>query len=509
MKKFLSLFLTLGLVFFGVQSCQEDELLDLTNPNELSANTFYQNEVEAQAAVNVIYNAFQSSDLYRRRYFFVNDLLSGEAAGLGSLGGDMVQLEQRTLDASNPAIGEVWRGLYRGVHRANLVITNVPNTRELTDAKRNQFLGEAYFLRAWFYFDLASNFGAVPLLLEPAPISSVTTGLARSTQEQVMAQVISDLDAAAQRLPSKSQYDAGDAGRATSGAAMALKGKALLFQGDFAGAATALEAVVNSGEYVLMDEYFDNFIEESENNAESVFEIQFGVNNGGQWNPTGIGNGDMTFRAQEYGFREWRNVVPSQRLLDEYEDNDPRFGFNFYSPCDLFNNGQNTLYTPNACPPPAGTNPTTPDDLPSWRKYQNHYKFSNELFARSGINFRYLRYADVLLMLAEARAETGNIAGALELVNQVRQRPSVNMPPYPTADYPFGSTQEAINAIYHERAVELAGEQVLYRDLLRRPEFYPSWVPQAQLPKHLLLPIPQSEIENNAALTNSDQNPGY
>lgn len=506
MKKYISLLLTIGLILFISQSCNESNLLDLTNPNELSSETFYQSGEQALSAVNVIYASFQTLGLYRRRYFFFNDLASGEATGLGSLAGDMVQLEQRTFDSSNPAINEMWSAFYRGIHRANLVIQNVPNTKNsITEEERRQYIGEAQFLRAWFYFELVSIFGDVPMLLEPAS-DEVVQGVARTPSAQVFTQILTDLDQAEQNLPAKSQYADADAGRATKGAAQALKGKVLLFQGEYAKAAGELEKVVSSGEYQLVDNYFDNFTEEGENNLESIFEIQFGSNTGGGWAQDGGGNADVTFRGQEYGFNAWRNVVPSQRLQNEFETGDPRFSFTFYCPCDPFNGGANSLYSPTACPPPDGVNPVTPDDLCNWRKYQRYYRSASEN-TNSPINFNYLRYSDVLLMLAEARAEQGDVSGALTLTNQVRAR--VNMAPYPTEAYPFNSQQEAIDAIFHERVVELAGEQVLYKDLLRRSEYYGDWVPQAQLPKHLLLPIPQGEIDNNENISNADQNPGY
>ncbi|MEM8892085.1 MAG: RagB/SusD family nutrient uptake outer membrane protein [Bacteroidota bacterium] len=508
MKKYSYIILGLISLFFIPVSCNEGDILDLTNPNELSSETFYQTGEQARAAVNVIYNSFQTRDLYRRRYFFLHDLLSSEATGLGSLGGDMVQLEQRTFDSSNPAIGQIWTGYFRGIHRSNLVISNVPQTSQaISETERQQYLGEAHFLRAWFYFELIAVFGDAPLLTQPAN-DEVVAGVARSSIDGIYDLILSDLDFAMQNLPAKSDYPASEAGRATSGAAQALKGKVLLFKGDYAAAETELQKVVSSGEYQLMDDFTDNFKEETENNLESIFEIQFGSNVGAEWGLDGSGNGDVTFRGQEYGFKEWRNVIPSERLKSEFEDGDPRFAFTFYGPCDLFNNGQDTIYSPNACPPPSGKNATTPDDLPSWRKYQQHYRQAGDN-TRSPINFRYLRYSDVLLMLAECKAEQGDLSSAIDFCNQVRSRANVAMPDYPTAEYPFGNKEEAIEAIYHERIVELAGEQVWYKDLLRRPDFMSDWVPQAQLPKHLLLPIPQSEIDNNQNISNGNQNPGY
>jgi hypothetical protein len=139
------------------------------------------------------------------------------------------------------------------------------------------------------------------------------------------------------------------------------------------------------------------------------------------------------------------------------------------------------------------------------------YKTGPEGFLTGGINMRVIRYAEVLLNLAECELETGNPSGAIALLNQVRRRPSVDMPPYPTANFPVSNDTEIMAAIMHEKRVELSSEQIRNRDILRwRKEGKLPTEPIAHfVPRLELLPIPQNEIDNNANLSESDQNPGY
>ena len=171
---------------------------------------------------------------------------------------------------------------------------------------------------------------------------------------------------------------------------------------------------------------------------------------------------EVTFRGQEYGPNAWRNVIPSVSLLDEYEKtangdpkDDPRYTESFYFIGDTYFNNTRTITDMQ------GNNPKI-----SWKKYQRIYKAADEE-QRSGINMRIMRYTEVLLNLAECENALGNDAEAIDLMNEVRSRPGIEMPPYPTAKYPANTPAEVFRAIVHERRVELAGEQVRNRDLLR------------------------------------------
>lgn len=506
-------------LMFPLGGCDESRL-DLINPNQLSAGTFYATEAQAIAAVNGVYANLQSMGLWRRQYFFLHDLLSDELFGMGSLDGNNFRpLLERTMDPTNGTIGEFWRDAYLGIQRSNQVLDNLGNAEQeiegLSDDTRNRLLAEVRYLRALMYFEVVSLFGDAPLY---TTVSTTTDGAPRSPSADIYNLIMEDLDFAQQHLPVS--YGALDVGRVTMGAAYALEGRVWLFRAGREGNASyyqnakeAYEAFEQNtgGRYSLMPDYFSNFTEEDEFNDESIFEVSFSLAFGGSdgWSGDASGVGEITFRDQEYGMAAWRNVTPSIELVNSYEPGDLRQDANFYEPCDLYNNGQDTVYTPNDCPPPPGKNALTPDDLPNWKKYHYYYKSPDQTGFESGINFRVIRYAEVLLSHAEAIIETEGVTQeALDKINLVRSRAGLDG--YTTAD--FATREAAIEAIMNERRWEFAGEQIRYRDLLRRDllqETVGARTSNLDLPKHYLLPIPQSEIDFNTALSNADQNPGY
>ncbi|MBW3468406.1 RagB/SusD family nutrient uptake outer membrane protein [Arthrospiribacter ruber] len=505
----IRLFITACLLLIGVVSCDEEKL-NPVNPNQLSVETFFVSGPQLEAGINAAYSALQGLDLYIREYFFLHDMLSDDTeSGGGQLEAHRNQILQGAIDPSNPLIISNWRGWYRVIHRANIVLDNAENaTEEITEDLRNRIIGEAYFLRGWGYYELGSLWGGVPLMTTMA--TSTESATPRSTEEETFQQAISDLTMAAEMLPPKSAYGSSDLGRATNAAAQAMLAKVHLFRGDFAAARPLLQAIIGSGEYDLTARYLDNFEEENEHNIESIHEVimtrDFGDAN--VWDGDGSGISFSTFRGQEYSPTAWRNLVPSMSLVNAFEKeengaekDDPRFSYNFYQVGDTYNNG-NSVLTPDGV---QGDN-----TRPSWRKYTMIYKQSAENMA-SGINFRVIRYADVLLMMAEVENELGNTAGALEYLNATRQRADVNMPLYPTAQYPTGTQEQMRRAIQHERQVEFPGEQIRNRDIRRWRRL--NLLDGEPVPNfrshHDLLPLPFAEIDNNPSLGNEDQNPGY
>lgn len=470
-----------------------DNILEKSNPAQLSSDTFFQTQAQLQAAVNAIYSGLQANQLYNREYFFLHDMLSDENAPNSQLEPARRAVLEYNLAPSNLLIRSVWAGLYRVIHRANLVIANAAKVpaNEITDAMRNRLEGEARFLRAWAYFELVSLWGDVPLLTEPAVSSE---GSERTPVDVIYNDVIfPDLDFAEQNLGLRSEYNDDDLGRITKGAAQALKGKVHLFRGNYEAARTELEKVILSDEYRLTDRYMDNFLEETENNVESIFEVQFSssVGSGNPWSPDGDGVAEITFRGQEYTpITGWNNVDPSPGLLAAFEDGDPRYDYNFYLDGETYNNGQGTMDLPE----------------PGWQKYSNAYKQGSEN-QLSGINFRVIRYADVLLMMAEAENEVNTPGDAIGYVNQVRARADVNLPPLPTP----GTKEEMFDIIVNERRVELASEQIRNRDIRRwrRAGKLDTEPIENYRDTHDLLPIPTPEMDNNSALSPEDQNPGY
>ena len=520
-------------------SCNADKL-DLTNPNQLSPDTYFTTAAQVQSAVNAVYGSLQTTGMYNRGMWYGNDNMSHENTCMPQQEADKRQWLNFTFDATHSLTEAYWNSCYRGIHKANFVINNadiiqkrVPATT-LPDVKRDKFIGEAKFLRALYYFFLVDKFGDVPLYLGVDPLENA--GLSRTPSAQVWAQIEADCIDAAAKCYAKADEEAG---RATSGAAWALLGKARLFQKNYQGALDAFSHITG---YSLEPVYYNNFMEETENGQESLFEVQFNIAAGysSQWNSdrTDEGLNEATFRSQEYGCLNWFNVFHSQDLWNEFETvakngvkTDPRRGYCIYQNGDLYDNNTLTMKIDSAVVKDGTGTIIDHYQLRGWKKYQNYYKAATEGAVagnESGINMKVIRYADVILMQAEAEANKsgGSLATALGYMNQLRARADVNMPLYGTAAmdaiYPVGTLAGFMKALEHERKVELCGEQVRFPDLVRWgrlaafiAEVKPSCpkADQAALvfsaPKNLLWPIPQKEIDVNPKIEQADQNTGY
>lgn len=498
-KTILYLGLTAATVLITFESCKET-FLDETNPNQLSLDTFFTNEGDAVNAVNSAYGALQRFELYKRKYFFLFDLLSDDIKGNDPLYADGQTLSAYTFNASSETVGDLWRGLYRGIQRSNFVLDNLGKLKESPLTKR--VAAEAQFLRAMYYFDLVFNYGGVPLQLKS--FSTESQGKERAAPAQVWAQIETDLKAAEAGLPES--YEAADLGRATRYSAKALLGKAYLYQKKFTEAAAKLKELVdysraNPAKLGLMANYGDNFVEMNEAgqyvefNKESLFEVSFAGQNrtGGtaNWNDDGTGIGEGTFRAIEYGITAFQNTSPSNALVAAFPDSDPRKRLNMFGPGDMWNiNKVPTKY-----------------DRTDWQ----HRKYSNltmggtgddiESYNGSSINMRVIRYADVLLMYAEALNQQGTTfsADAVAAVNEVRARVTL-----PAITATTGA--QLFQSIISERRFELAFEQSRRKDIVRWGIARDVLGTKFVTGKHELLPIPQGERDLNGKLA---QNPGY
>jgi hypothetical protein len=492
-KIIISFFILISAIVI-IHACSKKDL-ELVNPNGLSPETFFKTEAQVQSSVNAVYSNLQTGGLFSRHMFFSQDNMSHENSGNPQLEADKKQYLDFSFDSSHGPIADYWESCFRGINKANFVIGNEESINAIDDAVlelqiKQKFIGEAKFLRALFYFFLITRFGDVPLITE---IPTSTEGFPKSSKDQIYDLIISDLQAASTTLLPKGVEENG---RATQEGAIAMLGKVYLFRQQYALALAEFEKL--SG-FELEADYFNNFQEETEHGIESIFEIEYddALGTGAQWNSqvTGAGPNEATFRGQEYGFNDWFNVFPSDDLLDEYEDGDLRYAASFYSVGDTFAGGEKVV---------------TAEDLTAgeqrragWKKYQNYYKDANE-DTESGINFKYLRYADVLLMMAECENEVGTQNAAIGYINIVRERAGLD-------DLPEGlSKSQVFDAIVHERKVELAGEQIRFNDILR-------WgIASTELSgtnfqegKNEVWPIPDREISSNENITSADQNPGY
>jgi hypothetical protein len=543
MKQVKSLFVFTSIIsFLNLNSCDVDKL-ELVNPNQLTPETYFKTEAQVQQAVNAIYANLQTDGLYQRTLYYSMDFMAFEQ--LNTIDPIYHIFLQYSFNANTVFIAEYWKRCYAGISRANFVINNEEAINKIPEGlmsqvKKAKYLGEARFLRALYYFLLVTRFGDVPLYLETPADGK---GVARTPKAEVWAQIETDLSYAAENCLPK---DIEEKGRATSGAAWALLGKAHLFQAndskdqtDFIAARTAFLNVIDDHKnYDLEARYDNNFEEETEHGPESIFEVEFNpaLGTGDLWSSdNGSGLNECTLRGIEYGCFNWYNAYPFTDLVEEFEtmaDNgvkdDPRLRYCIYQTGDLYNNGKDTavLY--------CDTMRYWVDNVLhneirfqyGWKKYQNYYKQKSES-NYSGINTRVIRLADVLLMMAEVENELGNVPEAIRYLNQVRNRADVMMPNYGTPAmnniYPVTNQQQLRKAIEHERKVELCNEQVRINDLIRwhrleafireeaipRLPYYMKSAIMFDPAKHYLWPIPQSEIDLNPAITQNDQNYGY
>ncbi|GGA82063.1 RagB/SusD family nutrient uptake outer membrane protein [Puia dinghuensis] len=477
--------------------------LNYSDQNNPTTDSYFKTAAELRNGVDAVYSSLHSANLAGREWFFTHDMRGGETGSGGAqLEAPRAELlTQPSPSPSNAVMTSVWTGTYEMINRANLVISKAPGVKD-DPASAAVIVGEAEFLRAWAYFELVTMWGDVPLYT--VPVTSVTGYKGKTPAADVYTQIISDLTDAAAKLPNTHSTD----GRATMDAANFLLGKVLMQKGDYAGAKAALLKVY--GKYSLMSNFLYNFDGDvklasntlatgHEFNAESIFEIVF-IDKGDDnfnWGYTGEGAtaDESVMRSQEYGI-VWGNVVPSNAILNEFEAGDPRYKFTFYE------SGDNILTF-------AGTQAGTPltesgmNVAPSnhngtiqrrvYRKY-SVLDWTNDGFHPDGLNFRIMRYAEVLLMLAECEAEVGTPAQAAIYINQVRSRPSVNMPPVTLTNH-----DNAIQAVMHEKAVEMAGEEVNNIDMLRwrAKGYYPSLHPDPKPGQVALFPIPASETSAN------------
>jgi starch-binding outer membrane protein, SusD/RagB family len=471
--------------------------LDLTNPNQPSSDTFWQTGSDAVAGINATYNALQNNGTYGRWLVFVTDLRS-DIGRVSSPWTDLSNFTKFTFTSTDFEVNrEVWQHHYQAIFRANQVVDRVPGIQGMDATLRARVVGEAKFIRALLYFNLVNLYGGgIPLIVA---VPSATDRAAASTAAAVYAQIEKDLTEAAAALPAS--YTGADVGRATSGAAQAMLGKARLQQRKWAEASQILQQVVASNRYRLIASYADNFTQTNENNPESVFEVQFGDRAFLSQGMRGLNIAKMVGPCGP-GFCDGR---PTRWYFDQFRTSlqadgqpDPRIDATLY-----YNRPGMVVYN-RSFQDRYGNDPNLRDEV-FFKKYGDYYLTSQDQDWDSGINFRVIRYADVLLMLAEALNEQGNTAGAYPLVNQVRAR--VSLPALAA-----GLTQAQMrDAILRERMFEFGLEGQRLFDLMRHGQLTATLVSRDPefgtfAAGRDLLPIPQTELNLNP---NISQNPGY
>ena len=481
------------MLLLSLVSCKK--YLDKAPLDTINSSNFFQTSDDAINAINAAYQPLQRPKLYNMR-MWTSDIYAGNSvvgAGGGTDGIETVQEANFTTDPSNSGVLDLYRGPYPGILYCNLVIQNVPGIN-MDTTLRNRIVGEAKFLRANYYFILARFFGDVPLILKPQTPSD-NLYPARTPKAQVYQQIVQDLKDAINLLPRRESYSGADIGRASKGAAIGTLAKVYLTLGDYTDAVPLCQQVTALG-YTLNTNYADNFDPTHKNSSESLFEVQYNGSttygffddlNQASWTSTFMGPRNTTFVGGAYGWNQ-----PTQEFINSYESGDVRKDLTvLYQGCpDFAGNVYSSSYS------------TTGYNV---RKFLVPTSVSPQ-YNTSAEDFPVLRYADILLMEAEALNELGQTSQASAPLNLVRARaglPNINA----------GLSQSDFRtAVLHERRIELAFEGQRWFDLIRINNgqyglnFLQSIGKTNVTSKNLLMPIPQAELDANP---NLKQNPGY
>ncbi len=458
---------------------------------EFSSSTFYKNESQALQAVNGAYNGLAFSRFDNAIWVF-GDIASNDAVKGGNPGdqAEITYIDEFNADANNGIISNYWAFLYEDISRANNVIANVPAV-QMNEALRNRIIGEAKFIRAYNYFNLVNVFGRVPLKLLPQ-LTQNTIHVPLSEVSAIYQQIEKDLTDAAMVLPPS--YTGGDIGRITKGAALAMLGKASLYQQKWTEAINYFHQMENLGGYGLLPDYANLFKLKFENNKESIFEIQHLSNK----NPfTGSALNQWFAPSSEGGY--YFNA-PTQDLVNAFETSstgeaDPRLDASIGRDGHPWLNGEPFI---------AGWSPAT--GFLTKKHQQPLSEISSSLKGDGDLNYIYLRYADVLLMKAEAFNETGVSDSALSNLNKVRARArasfSGTLPADLLQNVTTSNANELRTIIQHERRVELAQEFHRYFDLMRWGKAVAETTlgPDFNYENKRYQPIPQAEIDANQAI---------
>ncbi|MEK6481481.1 RagB/SusD family nutrient uptake outer membrane protein [Catalinimonas sp. 4WD22] len=492
-------YILMGLLSFTLISCNEDDFLQEDPVTNLSTQTFFESEQDFRQATNAIYTNLQN-------------LAGGINVGTGT-GGVWAMAELRSdnstyqynpvdlsghftwyldnfiMATTNPVVDVFWNTAYEGIGKANIVIKQ---SEDKEYDNKEQIVGEAKFLRALYYSYLLRYFGNIPLVTEPT--SSYEDAFANNEQvdqQQVYDLILADLNEAKTVLPES--YSADNQGKATSGAARTLLAKELMELERYSEAASELEAVINSSQYMLLEDYAAVFDAENENNQELIFSVQFIEGTYGlssmymylfaPWNA----EPDLLGHAQQIA-RTGMNI-PTTDLMESFEEGDER-----KSMIDLsFTDDVNGFYQGNI--------------VPINKKFWDQ---EHTIQFQTGANFPLFRYPHVLLMLAECYLRAGG-GDPLMLVNQVRAR----------AGLPAASNV-TLEDIIHERRVEFYGEADRWDVLVRTDKVFEVMEAHGENERQnrsavhvgdaafrdikVLYPIPASAIQTDPSL---QQNPEY
>lgn len=432
-----------------LSSCEK--FLEVNPKESISDAVTIVDRTSAETAIRGVYSALASGDYYGTSFQSIGYLSGDNIQWTGSQS-QVQEFINKKVNADNATISSAWVAIYRTINRANNVIVKVAsvNDPQLTQALKNQYIGEAYFIRALAYFDLARTWGGVPLITTPTVNPTDNVGIKRSTQAETYAQVLKDLEAAEPLLPATT-----DRYRATRKTVWALRARYHLYQKEWAKAEEyASKVITDATNYRLIKPFSAFFANDARGTAESIFEIFYNgtteVNSHrGQWQPQTNG-----------GTRQW---APNDALVA------------------LLNN------------PAVGGNRSALVAKDNQNRWYGNLYYRNPASDPSYI----IRIAELYLIRAEALAQQSKLSQALTDLNVVRDRAGI-------AASTATTQEEVLLAIENERRLEFALEPHRWFDIVRTGRA--GAVFGVTDPSRLLLPIPVQQLLSDKSL---EQNPGY
>ncbi|PWA09316.1 RagB/SusD family nutrient uptake outer membrane protein [Flavobacterium laiguense] len=492
MKKYIFITVTSMALFSAIFVSCSDDFIERDIEYSINSENFFNSKSDYDKALIAAYDMLQSS--------YIN-VLMGEIASDNTLAGgesptDVIgfqQIDDMTHTPVNDNLKNLWDWMFAGVQRANYIL----EFKDKTDFEgKTQVIAETRFLRAYYHFELVKWFGGIPMNGDKRFVAGDETAVKRSSVQEVYASIEADLIYASQNLsPTASQT-----GRATKGAALALLGKAYLFQNKFPEAAAALEQVIVSSKYSLVSDYASIFEMAGENGSESIFEVQYTDVEGAGFGCLQCSEGNVAV-----GFSGVRNYtgpkytsgfsfnVPTKATYNSFEVGDTRLNASLLDIAAWAADNNATYGKGN-------------EDTGYFnQKYLPRVRNSNsagDLNLTNPNNYRAIRYADVLLMAAEALNRGGlDDAKALGYLNKVRDRG------FGDTNHRLSSAGPALtDAILKERRSEFVGEGFRFFDLVRTQKAAAA-ITGFVAGKHELFPIPLQEIQFSNG--NWNQNPGY
>ncbi len=437
--------ITLNIVAFALfisllcTGCHK-ELLEPIPDSVLTTANAFNTAKDINLGVIGIYSSLQSK--VQKDYLLMEMTSDNMYAEYYATEPGLVEVEVLEVSSENNILNNFWKVSYNAIFKANSILSNIDRPTNYSVGKKEQYTGEAKFLRALFYFDLARIFGDVPLVTESLSVSDAEQ-IGRSPKSAIMDQVVSDLKEAIGSLPSPSAIESG---RASKAAALSLLGKVYVHMEDWANAKTYLGQVANDFDYALVSDFKELFSLETENNSEAIYSVPFIEGTNGQGITYNFGPLGGIYGVLTNGSRVGR---PTWDLHTLYDPADQRFGVTI-SEMQLTANSK-------------------PGDDPIWYPYVN--KFIVPMAgSSSGLDIPILRLGDIILLHAESLYKTGDKEVALQQLNRIRERAFQNT----SHDYSMGdisSEQEFMDILLLERRLELAFENQRWFDLVRTGRF--------------------------------------